>query len=260
LVWCRFWHGDISETTFSINYCFDKLSIIQTCPGTTRFGAIKTVRFIQSPNLRKPGVPIETKKTRNAIRTRVHRISARDNFSRPVSLQNVFFVRAIVKLQNTKVLLNLYRQPYETSLWLMRRFRGEGGRDRERKRERERELSHGLSSLSLEPSVESHKRNSIKEWNTLEKKSENEIHSKLLNNPSGRVLKGTKPGPKKSCGCWARVRSLRQLLSPCPGLGPLSTPPERWLTKFESISLKASCMFHLLAKSLKLLFSIQSTL
>jgi len=86
-------HGDISETTFSNSYCFEKLSIIQTCPGTTRFGLIKTGRFVQSPNLRKPGIPIETKKTRNAIRNRVHRISARDHFSGPVSRQKCFLRR-----------------------------------------------------------------------------------------------------------------------------------------------------------------------
>ncbi len=47
---------------------------LKSCPGTTRFGPVKTVRFVQSQNLCKPGIPIETKKTWNAIRSRVHRI------------------------------------------------------------------------------------------------------------------------------------------------------------------------------------------
>ena len=51
----------------------------QTCSGTTRFGPIKTDGFVRSPDLRKPRLAIETKKTRNAIRSRVHRISARDH-------------------------------------------------------------------------------------------------------------------------------------------------------------------------------------
>lgn len=33
--------------------------------------------------------------------------------------RNVFFVEPIVKAQNTKVLLNLYRQPYDATTWLL---------------------------------------------------------------------------------------------------------------------------------------------
>jgi len=74
-------------------------------PGTTCFGSMKAGRFVQPPTLRKPGIPVETKKTRNAIWSRVHRISARDHFSGPVSWQKRFFVHQIIKLQNPKCCL-----------------------------------------------------------------------------------------------------------------------------------------------------------
>ena len=54
--------------------------IIQTCPGTPRFGSVKTDEFVRPPNLCKPRIPVETKGPLSAIWSRVHRISARDNF------------------------------------------------------------------------------------------------------------------------------------------------------------------------------------
>ena len=82
-VWYRFCHGNISGNTYNNNCCCQKLSIIQTWPGTTRFGSVKTYGFVRSANLRAPRIPVETKKTRNAICSLVHRISARDQLSGP---------------------------------------------------------------------------------------------------------------------------------------------------------------------------------
>ena len=42
------------ETTSSNNCCYQTLSIIQTCPGTTRFGSVKIGGSLRSPNLGNP--------------------------------------------------------------------------------------------------------------------------------------------------------------------------------------------------------------
>ena len=60
---------------------------IQTCPGTLCFLCVRTQEFARTPNLRKPRVPIETKKTRNPVWSRVPQRSVRDDFSGPVSYQ-----------------------------------------------------------------------------------------------------------------------------------------------------------------------------
>ena len=73
------------------------MSVIQAGRGTTRSGPMKINRFVHSPSFRKPGTPIETKKTRNAIWSRVHRTSARDHFSGPVSWQKRFLRRTNTK-------------------------------------------------------------------------------------------------------------------------------------------------------------------
>ena len=57
--------------------------MIQTCPGTTRLGLVKIGGFVRSPHLRKPRIPVATKKTRNAIWSWVHKISPRDHFPDP---------------------------------------------------------------------------------------------------------------------------------------------------------------------------------
>ena len=51
--------------------------------GTTRWGCIKTDEFVRPPNIRNAIMPAETKKTRNTIRSRVHRKSTRDNSPGP---------------------------------------------------------------------------------------------------------------------------------------------------------------------------------
>jgi len=95
------------ENTYNNNYCSQKLSIIQTCPGNIRFGPVKTDYLFRPSNISKPRVSAETKRTRNAIGSRVHRISAQDDFAGPVSTPKcVFCGEALVKLQNTKVLLD----------------------------------------------------------------------------------------------------------------------------------------------------------
>ena len=66
----------------------------------------------------------------------------------------------------------------------------------------------------------------------------------MLNHHAGRCGKGPQ----------ARARSLHQFWG--PGLGPFSAPPEGLLSNFESTLIYGSFIFHLLAKFLKLLFSI----
>ena len=67
---------------------------LRSCPSSKLvLGPIKNCRFVQSPNLHKPGIPDETKKTCTAIWSRVHRTSARDHFPGPVSWQKHFLLR-----------------------------------------------------------------------------------------------------------------------------------------------------------------------
>ena len=60
---------------------------IQTCPGAIISGCLETNQFARPPKLRKPSVPNETQKTRNVIWSRVHQVSARDDFSQPDAWQ-----------------------------------------------------------------------------------------------------------------------------------------------------------------------------
>lgn len=52
--------------------------------------------------------------------------------------------------------------------------------------------------------------------------TEGQSQSQLLNDPSGGVLNGPRPGSNKWHGPWARVRSLCNFLGPGLGLGPFS--------------------------------------
>lgn len=81
LDWVPFSDRNISETTCSNNYYSQKFSTIQTCPGAARFGSVKIDEFVRPPNLRKPRHRVKTKKTHNAIWSRVRRISAWHGFS-----------------------------------------------------------------------------------------------------------------------------------------------------------------------------------
>jgi len=76
-------------------------------PWDNLFLMLKTNEFTRPPN---PGVPVETKKTRNASRSRVHRISAGYAFSKPhrnsAVPQLCFCGEPLVRLQNTEVLLS----------------------------------------------------------------------------------------------------------------------------------------------------------
>lgn len=57
-----------------------KVTIIQTCLGTIRFGPVRADKFARSSNLRTPRFPLEAKKMRNTICNRVHKISAEAHF------------------------------------------------------------------------------------------------------------------------------------------------------------------------------------
>jgi len=62
-----------------------------------RLGAVKTNDFVRSTNLRKPRNLPDTKKekTLNAIWSRVHRITARDNFAEPLGEDHVLGCKQI---------------------------------------------------------------------------------------------------------------------------------------------------------------------
>jgi len=72
-----------TENTCSNNCYSQQFFIVQTCPGTIRFGPVKTDVFVRPQTFRKTRCLLEATKARNAIWSWVHRISNRDHFSRP---------------------------------------------------------------------------------------------------------------------------------------------------------------------------------
>jgi len=101
LVCCRFWRGVTSETTYSISYCSDKLSIIHTSLGTTRH------QIFANPEL-----PSKRKRRAMPFGAGYTEYQPEIIFLDLCRGKNILFSEPIVRLQNTKVLLNLYRQPY----------------------------------------------------------------------------------------------------------------------------------------------------
>ena len=54
--------GDLRHDRTQHNCCSQKLSIIQTCPGTTRFASMITGGFLRLPNRHTPRVLVATNK------------------------------------------------------------------------------------------------------------------------------------------------------------------------------------------------------
>lgn len=105
----RFGDGNISETVCSSQKLLQKLLQPPTLSGSIRFGVITTDEIPRPPNLCKPKIPVETKKARNVICSRVHRISGRDHFSWPVWWAKRFRCKPLTMLQHSPGVASLVR-------------------------------------------------------------------------------------------------------------------------------------------------------
>jgi len=76
------------------------------------FDPEKNEEFARPPNLRKPRVPIEKKNCRAIFGARYTEIRPRSCFWTFFIRRTCFGGEPLVKLQNTKVLLNSFREPY----------------------------------------------------------------------------------------------------------------------------------------------------